>query len=281
MKPETWASLAAGVFLVAATIAQGLGLLRKPPGSRRWEQVAAAARLGSIIALTTSLVLATVEHGEWSPSDLRQVTLGLALATLIIHQLLSRALHTSHHAGPVIDVVVLAFILIDAFLVQPGGPLLNCAQRAVPYQIQWILFLLGSGSAVVAGTAGLFRCFYRWSVVGRGILHLPPMSRTHSLLRNASTLALLFLGAGIVVSAWWSWRTIGSPAADDPRVAWIAVSWFAAAMSEVAWLLDGQLPGPGERQGQGRWAALLAALSGTTAIMALLVVMDLRRLLGI
>jgi hypothetical protein len=279
MGPDTWASLGAGGLLIAASVAQGLALLKVRPGPRLWELLVIGARLGGTVALAISLAFATVAHGEWSPSDLRQVTLGLAVATLVVHLILAWRLGIGS-AGLVVDVVVIAFILLDATAIQPGGPRLSCAQRAVPYRVQWVLLLLGSGGAVAAGSAGLMRGLYACLTdCGRG-LRLPPMVDVEALLKQATALVLLFLGSGIVVSAWWAWQTVGSLADDDPRVAWVAIAWLVAAMSKLVWRLDKHPLGAGERGYAGRWAASLAVIAAAAAIFGLLAVADLRRLLG-
>ena len=279
MGPETWASLGAGGLLIAASVAQGLALFKVRPGPRLWDLLAIGARLGGTVALAISLALATVAHGEWSPSDLRQVTLGLAVATLVAHLMLAWRLGTGN-AGLVVDVTVIAFILIDATAIQAGGPRLSCAQRAVPYQVQWVLFLLGSGGAVAAGSAGLMRGLYAWLADRHSGLRLPPAVDVEALLKQATTLVLLFLGSGIVVSAWWAWQTVGSLADDDPRVAWVAIAWLLTVMSKLVWRRDKHPLGGGERGNAGRWAAGLAGLAAAAAIFGLLAVADLRRLLG-
>jgi hypothetical protein len=279
MGSDTWASLGAGGLLFAASVAQGLALLKVRPGPRLWELLVIGARLGGTVALAVSLAFATIAHGEWSPSDLRQVTLGLAVATLVVHVILAWRLGIGS-AGPVVDVVVIALILVDATAIQPGGPRLSCTQRAVPYQVQWVLFLLGSGGAVAAGSAGLMRGLYAWLADRGRDLRLPPVVDVEALLKHATALVLPLLGSGIAVSAWWAWQTAGSLVDDDPRVTWVAIVWLVTAMSKLVWRLDKPPLAVGERGNAGRWAASLAVTAAAAAVFGLLVVVDLRRLLG-
>lgn len=279
MRPETWVSLGAGLLLIAAGLTQRQARLKPASGRIRWDLLAFGARLGSLVALIISLVLATVTHGDWSPSDLRQVTIGLALATLLIHLLLVWRLGIDN-ASPVVDAVALLLILIDAFAVRPGGPLLTSAQRATPYRVQWVLFLLGSGGTLVAGSAGLMLGLHSWSVQRGWHLGLPDVVDVPTLLRQATALAWLLLGSGLVVSAWWAWQTVGALADGDLRVGWCAVAWLLLAMSELAWRLDRPLLRSGKDQNRGRWSASLAVVAAATAILGLLVVTDLLRLLG-
>jgi hypothetical protein len=252
--------------------------LKPRPSPTHWHLLALGARLGSVVALIISLVLATVTHGEWSPSDLRQVAIGLALATLLIHLLLVWRLETDS-ASPVVDAVALALILIDAIAIRPGGPLLSCVQRAAPYRVQWILFLLGSGGTLVAGSAGLMLGLNPWSVKHSRRLGLPDTADIHTLLRQATALAWLLLGSGIVVSAWWAWQTMGTLADGDLRVGWCAITWLILAMSELAWRLDKTLADSEGEQDRGRWPARLAVVAAAAAFLGLLAVTDLLRLL--
>jgi ABC-type transport system involved in cytochrome c biogenesis permease subunit len=267
------------LLLAAAGLAQVLALLKVTPGPKRWGVLALAARLGSVGALAASVVLAALAHGEWSPADLRQVTLGLGLATVTIHLLLAWRLNTGL-AGPAVDLVVLALVLVDALAIRPGGPRLDCAQHAAPYRVQWTLLLLGSGGAIVAGSAGLMHGVYRWLVGGTRDLDLPALADIHTLLRQATALTLLVLGGGIVAGAWWAWRTVGLLANDDPRLAWSAITWLAVAMSELAWRLKPQSLAWRDVQNRGRWPARLAMAAATTAILCLLAIGDVCHMLG-
>jgi hypothetical protein len=271
--------MGAGLLLIAAGLAQMQARLKPAPSPMPWHLLALSARLGSLVALVISLMLAIVTHGEWSPSDLRQVTIGLALATLLIHLLLVWRLGTDS-ASPIVDAVALVLVLIDAIAVQPGGPLLSCVQRAALYRIQWVLFLLGCGGTLVAGSAGLVLGLCSWSVERGWQLGLPDVADIHSLLRQATALAWLLLGSGIVVSAWWAWQTVGALTDGDVRVGWCAITWLILAMSELAWHLDRPPVDSNREQDRGRWSARLAVLAAAAAIWGLLAVTDLLRLLG-
>jgi hypothetical protein len=236
--------------------------------------LAFAARLGSAGVLAASVILAALAHGEWSPSDLRQITLGLGLATVLIHLFLARRLNPSP-AGPVADLVVLALVLVDALAVQPGGALLDCTQRAVPYRIQWALLLLGSGGAIIAGSAGLMLEAYLWLGRGSRDLGLPAVADMHAVLGRATALTLLILGSGIVVSTWWAWHTVGVLANGDPRIGWSAITWLMMAMSELAWRLKPRSPASLEAPKRGAWAVRLAVAAAATAIFGLMAVGNL------
>ena len=279
MTLETWVALGAGVLLTAAGVAQGSVLLKVGPRPGRRDQLAAGARLGGAAILTVAVILAAIAHGEWSPSDPRQVALDLTLAALVIHLVLGWQLGVGS-AGPVVDVVALILVVVGAIAVWPGGPLLTCAQRAVPFWAQWALFLLGSGGVIVAGSAGLMEMIQAWMARRGRHLRLPRQADTHTLLRQATSLALVALGSGLAVSVWWAWQTAGLLTDGDPRAGWIAATWLAAAMSELAWWLDRRSPVSDQGDRAGQWAAGLAIAAAVVAILGLLAVVDLRHLLG-
>jgi hypothetical protein len=279
MRLDVWLALGAGLALAVAAVVQGSALRRSGPGRRRWEWLATGARCGGSAALTAAIILAAIAHGQWSPSDLRQVILGLALAILVVYLGLAWSSGASS-AGPVVDLVTLVLILVDVIVVWPGGPLLTSAQATVPFQVQWTLFLLGGGAVTVAGSAGLMLVLQPARPGSGNDLRWMHATGTHILLRQATSVALLALGSGLAVSVWWAWRTVGFLTDGDPRVGWVAITWLAAAMSELAWWWDRRSPVSDEGGGAGRWAAGLAIVAAAGLLFGLLAVMDLRHFLG-
>jgi ABC-type transport system involved in cytochrome c biogenesis permease subunit len=91
-------------------------------------------------------------------------------------------------------------------------------------------------------------------------------------LTQAIFLALVALGSGLTVSVWWAWQTAGTLTAGDPREIWMAVTWLTAAMSLVAWQLEGH---------RGRWAAGLALAAALYVGFGLVFLTYLQSLLGI
>jgi hypothetical protein len=95
---------------------------------------------------------------------------------------------------------------------------------------------------------------------------LPGQIPLYGLLTQASILAVVALGSGLIISAWWAGRTSGLLAGGTRREMWIAVAWLSAAMSLVAWQLDGR---------RGRWAIGLALVAAAAVLVALLLPVDL------
>jgi hypothetical protein len=267
MTVEIW-GVVAGSLLVVAAAASVLGRFR---ARQRWELMAGVARLLAACAVAAVLTITILARGEWSPLELQQVTLALIVAMLLVHAILAWRLGITG-AGPVVDLVALALILVGAFWLQPGAMPLSCFQRAFPVQVQWGLSLLGAGSLLIAGSAGLMLAL-RW-VLRRVREHvtLPIRKDQYRLLAHATFLALVSLGSGLTVGVWWAWQTVGMLTSGDLREAWLLIAWLVAAMSLLAWQL--------EERG-GRWAAVLAVVAAAIVLFGLLVLPDLQYLVGI
>ncbi len=266
MATESWFSLAASILLAIAAIARGLAWAGV---GGRWWPVATIARGAAVVTLSLALVLTALTWGRWSPLALQQVALGLAWATVALHLVLSWRMR-GEDAGPSVDLIALA-LTITGLALWPGGVAPTLTQRAFPFHVQWALFLLGGGATVVAGSAGLMLAL-GFGLAGRGPGFPGPIrAGLHALLRTATPLALVTLGSGLVTGAWWAWRTVGRLGSGDPREGWIAATWLVAAMSLLAWRLE---------KHPGRWAAVLAVVAAATAIVGLLVIPDLRQMLG-
>ena len=267
MMSEFWAILAA-LLAGLAGLASGLAIVRlRGP----WTGVAVVARSLSAVSLVVALILAVAAGGKWSPFDLQQVTLALVLAMLIVHLALAWRLGLGD-AGLAVDLLALVLLLAKILIIQPGAPLLDCAQRAVPFQVQWVLFLLGAGAILVAGCAALMLAL-RLALSGQWPdLDLASRSGFLDLLTQATFLALVALGSGLVVSAWWAWWAVGTLSSGDPREGWMAMAWLVAAMSLSAWQLEDR---------RGRWAAVWAVTASAIVLLGLLVVLDLQQVMGI
>jgi hypothetical protein len=266
MTAENW-GLVASLLLVLAIVFRGVALVQV---RGQWALLTVGARMGGMLALTASLVLAAIAQGEWSPLDLRQITLGLALATLIVYQAL--AWRFAVEAGaPVADLVALALLLTGILAVRPGAAVLACDQRSILFHVQWILSLLGAGGAVVAGSAGVTLALRAVTTSRDWDLQWPRRVDLHLFVGEAVLLALVVLGGGLVAGLGGAWRTLGTVAGDDPRVAWFATTWLLAAASALA---------RGLPKWWGRWAAGLAVAAAVSAVFGLVFLGDVRHLLG-
>jgi hypothetical protein len=259
-------------------VIRGIILFKASPGQGRWNLLLVVLEAGAVAALVACLVLAAKAHGEWSPADLMQVSLGLALVVLGFHlelALFPRLPYPRRNriaeTGLFVDLVVLGLILAGVFAIRPGGSLLLCVQRTAAFYSQWVLYLLGAGVLIVGGCTGLTVALY-W-MLARRKPDLPQSQPTalHGLMSQSVLLALLLLGSGLVVSIWWAWWTVGRLSGGDPRDAWMGIAWLVAASSWLAWRLE---------DGAGRWSAGLAVLAAAAAVFGLLAVPDLYRLLG-
>jgi hypothetical protein len=264
---ETATALSAAGLLVVASVARGLAFLK---GERLWRLFTVGARLAAAVALAVTLVLVARALGEWSPFQLQEVALGLALAALCSHLVLTRRCGMDG-AGPAADLFSCALIVWSAWAVRPGGPLLALAQRAVAFGVGWLLLVIGGGSAIVAGSTSLMLGLRVLRPGGSPSVRLPPVADFYAFLRNATALVVIALGAGLVVSLWWSWRTLGSASSGDPREAWLAGTWLLAGASLLAWQL---------KRRAGRWAAGLAGAAAVFAIVGLLAVAESSQVLG-
>ena len=265
MTPEVWELV--GALLLAVAIAAGIGAASAP--HRRWQLIATGARLGALAALIIAVVLSMVVQDGWSPFDLHQLAISVAALSLAWGLLLSRVWE-SMAPDPVLDAAVLMLVLIATLAIRPGGPPLECAQRSVLFVGQWVLFVLGAGSAVVAASLALSWAIRR--LVPLEAVHWVSSGNPDRPLSEAVWVTIVLLGAGLFLSILWAWRTYGSLSTGDPRQAWLAAAWLVAAMSVVAWQL--------ERRNRA-WASLLAGIAGVAVLAGLLIVLDLRRLLGI
>jgi hypothetical protein len=266
MTPEIWGAVAS-LLLALAIGFRGLVLYQV---RGRWELLTVGARVGGMLALAAALVLSAIAHGEWSPLDLHQITLGLALATLIVYQAL--AWRFAVEAGaPVADLVALALLLTGILAVRPGGALLACDQHSILFHVQWILSLVGAGGTVVAGSAGVTLGLRAATASRDWDLQWPRRLDLHLFVGEAVLLALVALGGGLLAGLGSMWWTMGTVAGDDPRVAWFATAWLLAAASALARCLP---------RWWGRWAAGLAVAAAVSAIFGLVFLGDVRGLLG-
>jgi hypothetical protein len=268
MTLEVWLALGAAGLLAVAALVQGVAFWR---GWASGNLVAAGVRVAAAVALAVALVLAAGAHGQWSPIDLRQVVLGLALAALLVQLVLAWRIR-SPGVSLVVDLVALSLILVGTLAVGPGGPPLNCIQRAVPFQVQWVLLIVGAAAALVAGSTGLALALYLWLSRRRGLFPFVRRSDLYVSLKEATRLALVTLWGGLAVGAWWAWQALGALSSGDAREGWMAIACLVAAASLLAWRLERRA---------ARWAAVLAVAAAAAALFGLLAVNDLRMLWGL
>ncbi len=257
MAIESWLTIAGSASLLLAAVGHGLTLLDARGGRQRWRHLSFGARLGAGVVLGVALVLMALAHGRWSPFDLRQVLLSLALATLLFHELV--AWHTGASAvGLIVSPVALALALPAAFGGQLEGCPSDCAQCSLPYAVAWGLLLMGAGASVTAGSAGLALALQgvRRRLGWERERASRQVSDTHAFLQDTSTLTLILLGSGLAVGAWWTWQAKGQLAGLDPRQGWLAAAWLLTATSGLAWRLGSH---------SARWAAALAVLAAAVA----------------
>ncbi len=274
MAPEIWGVVAAFLF-GAAAVAGALGLFG-PRGP--WEPVTTGARLAGLVAVAVALISTVAAQGEWSPFEPWQAVLSLILAMSGVHLLLAWRLGLGS-AGPVVDLVALVLLLVAypstpwALVARESATsLLTCTQLTFPLKVQWALFFLGGGSLLGAGSAGLMLALCQ-VLRGRAPgLKLPPRTGLYDLLIQSTFLALVAVGGGLTVGAWWAWQTVGALTTGDPRETWMALVWLLAAMSLSAWQLE---------RHRGRWAAGLAGVAAATLLFGLLLLVELQALFGI
>ncbi len=266
--PYLWVGLAA-LLLVIAVVALCLALFHS---RSRWSLLAVGATVGAVIALAVALVVIAATHGHlWrsllaaQSSDPRLVVLGLALAILVVQLVLAWRLPVD-----IARLVVVLFVLVLVFtavcMADTSELLLDCDRHTIPSQLQWVLFLTGTGGLAVAGSTGLTLALR--AILSRRIprIQWPRWIELHALLKRATALALVSLGAGLVVSLWWSWQIQGVSTTRGPREGWVVVALLVTAMSFLARRTGGRW---------GRWTAGLVMVAAAVAILGLLSGIDL------
>lgn len=261
MAIEAWAVLGATAALALAVVIQTVALFRAGrAGLSVWLRAAAA------VALVAALPLTIANQDRWLPSAPRLVALGLSLAALLT-ALLLRLPAQRRNAYPngldlaslPVDLFALVLNLLAVLWMSPGGPLPECAQESLAFGAQWSLLLAGSGAAIVAAggalALALTALLTRLARI-EGDRPLPRRLDLHGILQDATALTLLLLGSGLVLGAWWSWRSTGRLLGNDPQIGWLAVAWLIAAMSRQTWRLGGR---------PARWAAGLSIAAALVA----------------
>jgi len=164
-------------------------------------------------------------------------------------------------AGPVVDIVALALSLLIVIVFEGSAQGLACGPQSPLPQATWVLFSLGGGSVLVAGSAGLLVAVLGL-LVWRGMVPgLRGRIVVYDLLAQATLLGLVALGSGLIISAWWAWRTSGLLADGTPRQVWMAIAWLITAASLLAWQLDRR---------RAWWAAGLALAASAAALAGML-----------
>jgi len=261
---DLWLGVAV-LLLVTAVVAYGLELFRV---RGQWTYWGTGATVGAVIALAVALVVIASRHGHGWQSllavrslDPRQVVLGLALTTLAIHLVLAWRLPVDA-TGLAVALLALVLVLISGFMVEASELSPDCDQSTIPSQLQWALFLVGTGGLAVAGSAGLTLALRAGLARRIPRVQWPLWIDLHVLLVRATALALVSLGAGLTASLWWSWQLRGTPCTmHEPREGWVIVALLVAAMSFLARRTGGRW---------GRWSAGLAMVAAAVAILTLL-----------
>lgn len=250
---EIWVVVAA-VFLALGAVAGSLALSRvRGP----WDVAAIGTRLVALALLIVALVALAVSQGQWMAMDPVQAMLSLVVAILAVHVVLAWRLGAGS-AGPVVDIVALALSLLIVIAFKGSAQGLACVPQSPFVQVSWVLFSLGGGSVLVACSAGLMIAVFKllvWRGKAPGLRRRVPV---YALMAQATILGLLALGSGLIVSAWWTWRTSGLLADGNPRQVWMAIAWLITAASLLAGQLDSR---------RVRWAAGLT-LAASAAVLA-------------
>jgi hypothetical protein len=145
-----------------------------------------------------------------------------------------------------------------------------CAQQMPLLRVQWALFLFGAAAAVLAACAAILLVAQQTLARrGRGL----PVGSDDLVASTilACRLALLAVGGGLTVGAWWAWQTSGGLAGSDPRQGWMAAALLLTAASLLGWRLEKHAV---------QWVAVLAVLAGAAALFGLLAAPGLQRLLS-
>lgn len=256
MMPEIWAAIATALLGLAA-IAGAMAIFA---GRRLWGSVAIGARVAALATLVVAMIARVAASGQWTVSDPQQAMLSLVVAVVTVHLALAWRLSAAS-VGPIVDIVAVILSLVGVLLIPAGAPSLICAREASLSQAHWVLFLLGGGSVLVAACAGLTLAL-GWALLWRRPeLELPEPIPLYGLLTHAAIVALVALGSGLLLGAWWGWQTTGVMMGADAREVWMAVAWLTAAMSLLSWQLDGR---------RSQWAAGLALVAAVAVLVGLL-----------
>jgi hypothetical protein len=154
-------------------------------------------------------------------------------------------------------------------MLESGVAFSGCTLNPTMQGFRIVLLALGLIATTVAGGAGVWLALRAARARHDGVQR-PGLLM--ALIQTAQRLALLTLGAGLVLSAAEAWLAFGSLRSGDPRLDWLAVSWLVEAAGLLAWRL---------RKHAIRWAAALAVLATGCVLLGLLAVPALVRRLGI
>ncbi len=255
---EGWLILAASLALLAAVAVQMVWLLR---GSGPWWASVWLARLAAVALLAaTLLVTALGRRGGLAPEP-ALVLLGLACAVAGVATFLTWCCGVDG-AGPASDLLALALLLGADLAWRLGATFPACGQHTAWFWVSWLGLLVGVGGLVVGMAAALMMAVRLAAGRFGWRLFLPPGVEAHAFLIRATVLALVSLGAGLIIAAWWTWRWSGSLGVGEPGGLWLVASWLLAAVSLLSWQL-GRRP--------GRWAALFVVAAAALGLLGLLV----------
>ena len=244
-------------LLVIAVAVRGLAMALK---RERGVWLGAVARLGAWIALASSMWGATAASGLWSALNFPLLIQSLVLAVWASDGVLSWRFRPVVIV-PVVDLISLTLIVVGAFSTQPGRVSSPCLQSLPLWVGQWLLLVIGSGAAIVAGGNALTLTIDA-ALAGRlGQFARRDRTALSVMAREANQLTLAALGGGLVLGLGWAWYQ------GDPRLLWMTSAWLTAAMAFTALSLS---------ESRERWFTWLTVLTAAVALSSLLAVPGLR-----
>lgn len=244
----TWVAI---LLLIIAVAVRGLAITRKRDP---WPWLAGVARLGAWIALASSILVTTAAPALWSAFNIQLLVQSLVLAIWAIDWVLSWRFRPVVIV-PVVDLITLILIVAGAFGIQPSDFSSPCLQSFPLLVWQWLLFVIGTGAAIVAGGNALTLTID--AALADRLGQLPQFGRAALYVAawEANQLTLAALGSGLVLGLGWAWYQ------GDPRVLWMTSAWLTAAMAFTALSLS---------RDRERWSAFLIILTAPVALLSLL-----------
>lgn len=243
-------TLVAVLLLIIAMAFRGLAVALKREAGL-W--LAAVARLGAWIALASSIWWTTAASAPWSAFYFPLWMQSLVLAIWAIDGIYSWRFRPVVMVS-VVDLISLTLIVVGTFGTPPGHVSSSCLQSLPLWVGQWLLFIIGSGAAIVAGGNVLTSTMNAALADRLGPLPRSSQTALSVIAQEANQLTLVALGGGLILGLGWTWYQ------GDPRLLWMASAWLIAAMASTAWSLS---------RGGERWFTWLTVLAAAVALSGL------------